>query len=69
MAKPVSAAGGVEVKPGDLIMVEIRSVTATGEGLGVYQGRRVIVPGGFVGERLRVRVLTVQPLFILATRA
>lgn len=46
---------------GSIIPLEISSLTASGDGVGHYQGRAVFIPNSAPGDQLQVRLVRVKP--------
>ncbi len=48
-----------EVNVGDEIDVLVREMDESGRGVGFYKGYKVLIPKGFLNERVRVRIVRV----------
>ncbi len=48
-----------KVSVGDEIDVLVREIDDNGRGVGFYKGYRVLVPKGFVNEKVRVRIIKI----------
>ncbi|MEM4575886.1 MAG: TRAM domain-containing protein [Candidatus Nezhaarchaeales archaeon] len=53
------------VKENEVYHVSIESVNQRGEGVARIKGFVVLVPGAKVGERLRVKIVSVRPRFAI----
>lgn len=48
-----------EVNIGDEIDVLVREIDESGRGVGFYKGYKVLIPKGFMNERVRVRIVKI----------
>lgn len=48
-----------EVNVGDEIDVVVREIDENGRGVGFYRGYKVLIPKGFINERVRVRIVKI----------
>lgn len=48
-----------EVNIGDEIDVLVREIDESGRGVGFYKGYKVLIPKGFMNERVRVKIVKI----------
>ena len=59
--------GAIVIENGQVIELEIEGLTATGEGIGTYQGLKVFVDGALKDERVLCKIRLIKSNYAIAT--